>query len=73
MSRNVIAGNHYYLEIRRHEGVVNNHYNVFAVLVHQVRAGLDVHHLHQGVGWRLEPHQLHQQRQEQVLVKHIVR
>lgn len=54
----------FHLEIGRHEGVVHDHHYVFVVLVDQVGAGLDVHHLHHGVGGCFNPHQLREQRDD---------
>lgn len=51
-----------YLEIGRHEGVVYNYHYVFIVFVDHLRTGLNVNHLHRGVGRSLKPHQLHQER-----------
>ena len=48
-----------HLEISRHESVVYDHHYVLVVLVHQIRAGPDVNHLHCGVGWCFDPHHLH--------------
>lgn len=48
-----------YLEVCRHEGVVDDHHDVFVVLVANVRAGLDVDDLHGGIRGSLDPHQLH--------------
>lgn len=51
------------LEIGRHKGVVDNHHDVFVVLMDQVGADPDVNNLHHGVGGGLDPHQLHKERQ----------
>ena len=53
-----------HLEIGRHEGVVHDHHYVFMVLVHQLRAGLDINNLHRGVGRRLNPHQLSERKKD---------
>lgn len=51
-----------HLEIGGHEGVVYDHHDVFVVIVDQLRAGLDVHNLHGGVGGSLNPHKLQQKK-----------
>lgn len=47
-----------HLEIRRHEGVVDDHHDVFVVQAANLHAGLDVNDLHGGIGGGLDPHQL---------------